>query len=254
MRWLGIIADLLTDGKKWGDAGILTANLTNPNLLAAATQLSPGVLRIGGSPEDSITYDFDGACAHASITPSQSHNAYYCSQVHPAQYGCLTTTRWNEIVAFARQTGLKLVFGLNACYGRESADSPMDFSNIKALLSYIASAPEHHDVLFGFEFGNELTTQISAPTWANDVKTLHQLILATFGPKNPPHIIGPDLAPNAEYFDTILKMLQTPDGGNILHAVTYHEYPECVPQAGSSQVLPQSCLESVSADRQHIYP
>lgn len=61
-------------------------------------------------------------------------NGYYCSQVKPYSYDCMTPARWNELLQFASETGLKIALGLNGCYGRMSSTSRMDLSNIKALL------------------------------------------------------------------------------------------------------------------------
>ena len=49
-----------TYGQKWENAGILTVNLTNENLITLASAVSPAYLRIGGSPEDSIVYNVTG--------------------------------------------------------------------------------------------------------------------------------------------------------------------------------------------------
>ena len=49
-----------TYGKKWENAGILTVNLTNKNLITLASAVTPAYLRIGGSPQDSIIYNVTG--------------------------------------------------------------------------------------------------------------------------------------------------------------------------------------------------
>ena len=51
---------------------------------------------------------------------------------------CLTMDRWKELVGFADQTGVQLVFGLNAMNGRKDNKSPLDLTNIEAFLSYTA--------------------------------------------------------------------------------------------------------------------
>eukprot|EP01051_Picozoa_sp_SAG22_P011500 SAG22_NODE_1113_length_5533_cov_5.884063_8_plen_92_part_00 len=52
------------DGYQWGDASVLVLDLSSPRLLALSKALAPGILRIGGSPIDSIEYAMHGeACA-----------------------------------------------------------------------------------------------------------------------------------------------------------------------------------------------
>merc|ERR1711991_418816 len=51
-----------TWGPKWGNAGFLTLNLSNPNLIALTKAISPAILRIGGTPQDSIIYNMKILC------------------------------------------------------------------------------------------------------------------------------------------------------------------------------------------------
>ena len=69
--------------------------------------------------------------------------------------GCLTWDRWTELLHFANATGMSLIFGLNGCRGRRGPDSPLDFSNIRALLNKTV-ASGLGDLLHGVELGNEL--------------------------------------------------------------------------------------------------
>ncbi|KAJ9461956.1 Heparanase-like protein 3 [Diplonema papillatum] len=117
-------------GEKWQNASVLTIDFDDPNIVAAASALS-GTLRVGGSPVNSIYFDTTGSCQPGGDGPS---SPYYCSQVKPYIYACLTPQRWAEILRFAKKTGLKLLMGMNVCYGRKSANSSMDFSNMQVRL------------------------------------------------------------------------------------------------------------------------
>ena len=146
-------------GYQWGDASILVLDLQNPKLLALARALAPAVLRLGGSPIDSIEYAIGPAaearCARGKGTPGGAPGNT-CSQTGLATYGCFTGTRWRELLAFGKATGLRVVLGLNACNGRSSVNSTMDFSNIQSLLNFTVSLPPSElQPLAGFEFGNE---------------------------------------------------------------------------------------------------
>ena len=68
-------------GEKWGNSGLLGIDLASPALRAYSAALAPAVLRLGGSPEDSIVFDADGSCAPGG--GSGPFPGYYCSQVHP---------------------------------------------------------------------------------------------------------------------------------------------------------------------------
>ena len=63
----------------WTNATTLSLDLANPLLRALASQLAPGILRLGGSPEDGVWYDADGTCVPDSGGGGPS-STYYCSQ------------------------------------------------------------------------------------------------------------------------------------------------------------------------------
>lgn len=67
---------------KWGAASYLALDLSQPALRAAAAALAPGLLRLGGSPEDSIEFDAGGAsCVAGTGGAGPGTGGYYCSQV-----------------------------------------------------------------------------------------------------------------------------------------------------------------------------
>jgi len=96
-------------GKKWGNSSANYIDLQNPQLLALTKALSPGLLRLGGSPEDSLIFNADGKCIPGS-GGNGPFPGYYCSQVHPYSYDCLSPTRWNDLLQFAQKTNFKIVF------------------------------------------------------------------------------------------------------------------------------------------------
>eukprot|EP00035_Acanthoeca_spectabilis_P032541 m.19170 g.19170 ORF g.19170 m.19170 type:complete len:591 (-) comp5408_c0_seq1:944-2716(-) len=241
-----------TYGFQWGNASILTLDLTDPGLIALASGLSPSLLRIGGSPSDSIQYEVPGteACARGSGTPGGSAQ-FTCSQTGKSAYGCLTGDRWREILKFAKTTGLFIAFGLNACNGRTSADSPMDFSNIEALINFTLSLPEGEDSqLVAFEFGNEVLGHGVSPTqWAKDANALDTLIKTMYakGGQTRPALVGPDHY-STDGYSTVLENLSP----GTLYAVTYHNYPQCDPaNAKPGMVNSPDCFAKVDAAAEH---
>jgi hypothetical protein len=71
-------------GVKWGNSSAITIDLTDPVLRAAASALAPAILRLGGSPDDSVIFDTDGTCVPQSGGDGP-FPGYYCSQVHPCE-------------------------------------------------------------------------------------------------------------------------------------------------------------------------
>ena len=70
-------------------------------------------------------------------------------------------SRWAEINRFAQRAGFKIAFNLNACWGRASASSEMDFSMIKGLFAATARmAANKSSAVWAFEFGNELYSNV----------------------------------------------------------------------------------------------
>ena len=126
--------------ESFGTSSIPYIDFSNRDLITLTKALSPAILRIGGSGEDSVIYNISGECNDAQKwNISGSPSSYYCSEVKPENYFCLNTSRWHEIFEFVNTANLKLVFGLSACYGRKTSDEPKDMSNIDALLQYTAS-------------------------------------------------------------------------------------------------------------------
>eukprot|EP01059_Diplonema_ambulator_P014673 TRINITY_DN25614_c0_g1_i1.p1 TRINITY_DN25614_c0_g1~~TRINITY_DN25614_c0_g1_i1.p1 ORF type:complete len:500 (+),score=166.65 TRINITY_DN25614_c0_g1_i1:33-1502(+) len=229
-------------GEKWGNASILTLNLHDPNLNALMKGLAPGMIRIGGSPVDSVVYDV-GGCTPGGSGPSST---YYCSQVQPYVYGCLTKERWTDVLTWAKELGMQILMGINACYGRTGADEPMDFSNIKAFMEATKSLGDSLlEPLIGFEFGNEVT-RTGSPTanygmipsrWAKDAAVVKQIIDATFG-SGRMVLAGP--ADNTGAVTMVGYYVQP----GVLDIATYHQYPEC--EGTSTNALSPSCLQQVT--------
>jgi hypothetical protein len=188
-------SDDKTFGAKWGSSSALTIDLTSPVLRAAAKALAPAVLRLGGSPEDSVVFDPDGSSCTAGSGGDGPFAPYYCSQVRNYTYDCLTGARWQELLAFAADTGLKIALGLNGCYGRSSANASMDTSNAASLFSATAASPHAAEGFFGFELSNEVVPgTISPEAWGRDAAALKELARAAFAAQGlpAPPLVGPD--------------------------------------------------------------
>lgn len=171
---------------------------------------------------------------------------YLFSQTGKATYACLSLERWTALLNFAADTGLNVAFGLNACNGRLKRDGPIDFTNIQLLLNATASLPDKAlSALYAFEFGNEiLSFGTTGAQWALDANELAHRINTTFAlaQKPVPILVGPDDYSQAHYPD-VFKNLKP----GTLQAVTYHQYPQCLPDIAGGYVLNPDCLSKTGA-------
>jgi hypothetical protein len=234
-------------GEKWGNSSALTIDLSSAALKAAATALAgaatPTLLRLGGSPEDSLIFDSPpGSCVPQSGGRGP-FPGYFCSQVQPYSYDCLTQDRWAALLDFAAATGLQIAFGLNGCWGRPSEDTPMDYTNAEAFISATAALPAARTGFFGFELSNEVVPNTVAPAaWAADAAHLKAFAATAFSAAGlpPPPMVGPDQGCCAAQEGVVAAGFN----GN---ALTYHEYPECEAADAAGFALMPSCLLAIDS-------
>ena len=138
----------------WGGGSMLTADLDDPLLLAAARRLAPFLLRLGGSLSDSIVYEEDDGCAPrpppelsedppdpgvdgglsdgggGGVDGGRSARRRCLSTCGPEAMikdervrvgfrgGCLSRARWSELVSFCERAGCEIILSVNALRGR----------------------------------------------------------------------------------------------------------------------------------------
>ena len=229
-------------GEKWGNSSILTIDLASAALRTYSSALAPAVLRLGGSPEDSIVFDADGTCAPGG--GAGPFAPYYCSQVSPYVYGCLTPARWEAILEFADAVGFKIAYGLNGCWGRPNASAPMDFDNARALMEATAASP-HATALAYWELSNEVVPNtISAAQWVADARVIGGMSAAIFGARGlpAPPVVGPDQGGEA-----IGEVVAALGGRKDIAAIVYHQYPECTRPTAAPFALAPACLALLPA-------
>ena len=178
-----------------------------------------------------------------------------------------------DSAAQIRPSDLQLLFGLNACYGRDQADTqPGNFSNIEAFFQFITSQPWFNaSVVHGFEYGNGRRHSFTLPRsvyrvhstrtelnfggntgsfkyrvdpvrLGKDVVTLKGLIRQYFEPSDHiPILVAPDDSPSL--FDNYIERMLEGGGGSVLDGVTYHQYLECLPNIFGDTVLDPNCLD-----------
>ena len=121
---------------------------TSPALIAHTARLvraAPMQLRIGGGAADSVLFTGRGGA---------SGN---CSGAAPGVDICVSAESWDAIMAFARATGVGIVWDLNAAFMRASSAAPWNSSNAAALLLHAADAASRGlGAPVAWQLGNEI--------------------------------------------------------------------------------------------------
>jgi len=177
--------------------------------------LAPAVWRIGGTPADTVVYEYG----------SPPECAVHVEKPYP-QTKCLSQERWLEILAFAKAAGVSLSFGISGLYGRPSPSEPMNISNAEAFMAATASLdPSATEALFAYQLGNELGNgrpghyRANPEVLAADVLRLRTVINGLWADDRRPLFVGPDSSPSKDYYKPYLSV-----AAPALNATTFHSY------------------------------
>ena len=180
------------------------------NLVSA---LRPAYFRLGGSAANFLVFQ--------SESPSGSH---HISNPHPDNFN-LTAANFDKLASFVNETGLDLVFDLNA-FPRLS-DGSWDSTNARQLLNHVAR--RHYSV--GWQLANEPNSYgkygndriISGAQLGNDFRKLRGIL-----DENPDFgslLIGPDVTrpgrggSSENFLNDFL-----PKAKKVINAVAWHQY------------------------------
>lgn len=205
----------------WGDASLLNLDISNKILLNAIKAFSPLKIRLGGTLQDKVIYQFrndPGACTQF-IKDS--------TEMFGFTRGCLPMSRWDDLNNFFKMAGAKVIFGLNALNGRTigsdgSTTGAWNSSNAESLIRYTVNKGYS---IYGWELGNELSgngigASIAADQYASDVVTLQKIVQDVYrGFETKPLVLGPGGFFDANWFTLFVK-----GASNSLRVVTHHIY------------------------------
>ncbi|WVZ11464.1 hypothetical protein V8G54_015994 [Vigna mungo] len=207
----------------WGEAGIMNLDLFNNILINAVKAFNPLRIRLGGSLEDQIVYQF-GEQEECPIMEKQSDGLFGFSK------GCLPRKKWDEVNEFLNKTGVKFTFGLNALNGKENSKEDKenwvgdwDPTNALSLMEYSISKGYKID---SYELGNELCSggvaaKIDSVQYAKDITQLRNLVNLLYQNANTrPKVLGPAGFYSKEWFDSFLENV----GHGVVDGVTHHIY------------------------------
>ena len=181
------------------------------------------MLRIGGTLQDSVIYDFESSEKHCEPFPFQPDD----NERTGFTQECFSSTRRREIQEFLKKSNLKFIFGLNALQGRnDDFSKPWDSEKTKALLKEFKTT-KMAERLFGLELGNEIygrnghNVELSAKIAAGDFAALRKIMKANLS--EDVKLLGYDTALDFNWlvdFFSNLTSLETK-----LDAFTWHQYP-----------------------------
>ena len=163
-RYLGFTLDWWPvqgrDPQGWGNASLLSIDLTNARLRSLSRSLGPVTLRVGGSLDNIVQY-LVGAMTPAACERSIPFRGSSYSL-------CLNVTRWTELLGFVSRDlapGSALVFGLQLALGGENGSTgPWNSTNVLDFLA-LAAASADAGVIAGFEVGEETTPSPTSAGW-----------------------------------------------------------------------------------------
>ncbi|KAK0571158.1 hypothetical protein LWI29_011910 [Acer saccharum] len=204
----------------WGRASLLNLDLNNITFLNAIKAFSPLKIRLGGTLQDKVIY-------------STEDNKQPCvqfvkkvSEMFGFTQGCLPMHRWDELNAFFKKSGAKIIFGLNALTGRtiqpDGAKGAWDYTNAESLIRYTV---QKNYSIHGWELGNELSgrgvgTRIAADQYASDTISLRNIVQNIYKDVEPkPLTIAPGGIFDANWYKEFLDK-----SGKSVEVVTHHIY------------------------------
>ena len=125
-------------------------NLSDPHFVQLGARFKGSVLRVGGTAADKLFLD-----------PGDGRPPWAVDHLSPGDplqtppYTKLPMSTFDAVYAYAKATGMKLVWDLNAL-GARLANNTWDATNAAQLFAHVAQRGYATEgVLLGFQFGNE---------------------------------------------------------------------------------------------------
>ena len=240
-------------GDAWTNASLgWTLDLQDARLKAYAKALAPANLRVGGSSADAAQYAGFGGGGRAA-----------CDAQTLADKFCLTPARFEELVGFCDDAGLRLVFDLNIMAGR-TAGAPGRWDGADALALIRHAAARYPAFNHGFELGNEKEFVVAAADAAAAFLAVRAAIDAAWPAplapgKGRPILVGPSLNPRPDYLAAFLDALDSQQQRPLDDGQQQQQQQQQPPPSPQSQSQSQSQQQQppprvLDAVSYHLYP
>lgn len=211
---VAIDTSVLLGGTWWNANNRL--DLAHPRLRALTRALAPAYLRIGGTDADRVFYILNGS-EGVRKTPFEAAPI------------SLSATDWEQIISFAKDVKMPLMFTLNAGPGARYADGSWNSDNARELVRFAA---QRHDPVAVWELGNEINAypllhqgfRVSGKQYGYDLISARKLL----DEEMPDALLAGPAVAFWPYLSEPLAIL--PEalavGGEALDIVTWHYYPQ----------------------------
>ncbi len=230
-RFLSFTIDIscVIGGRWWGDTKGLKEGLSqdrvppldfkDPTLARRAAQLSPAMLRVGGTEADRLHYEF----GRGEILPREAMGVTGAPT--------LNKKKWLEICSFARRVGFGLLFTVGAGPDNRDAWGDWDERDATLLFDYCARKKIRVDA---WEFGNEVNAfpfiygvarRVSARRYSADFARFAALV----GRLQPEALaVGPASAvwPVIGEPNPLIPKLCRSTAASAMGALSFHYYPQ----------------------------
>ncbi|CAI0394319.1 unnamed protein product [Linum tenue] len=207
----------------WGMTGILNLEILKTTRVYVAA-FDPLRIRVGGSLEDQVVYQVGHAIKKFPRFKKRKDGLFGFSR------GSLSMKRWDQLNKFFSETNTKVIFGLNALFGKKNKEpttilwvgdwnphNARDFMNYTAQMGYKIDS---------YEFGNELcgagvSARVEAEQYARDTIQVRKAVNELYpDPNSRPKVLGPAGFFDEEWFKKYLEAV----GPNVVDGVTHHIY------------------------------
>ena len=209
-------------------------SVTLRNLTRALVRGAPLQLRIGGGAADDTYFTGVGGL-RGNCTGSAG--------IPPDANVCVDASLWAELMQFAADTGVRLVWDLNLALGRKSPADPWNSSNSAALIAHSAATGQTPYV---WQLGNEVEDyykrnpplNLTGAQVAADYAQLNALLAAAAPAGVSTLVYGPDACCEDRHSPPgqMLHDFAVAAPGLHLAAITFHEYP--LPRDANRTCLP----------------
>lgn len=167
-------------------------NIESSRLEYLTKQLSPAIVRVGGTDGDFVYFDIgDEKGCNNLPKPGYDDGEYW-------NYTCLSMDKFDTFISWSKKTNTKIVWSLPVGYPLYPNVSSLSWNstNSKQFLQYLKSQNYTSKDIYGFGIGNEINYGdpfINATWQANAFKQLNNILTEIYGTSNHGFkLIGPD--------------------------------------------------------------